>query len=361
MIGLAVGDLLCPTDMMVKAFSVEGVRERISRVLTTDFVSKDRADIRRTWRVVEEKGPAAEPAPADLRGLITEADLLAVHICPLSADTLRAARRLKMIATARGGLENIDMKAANELGIPVINTPNHNSQAVAEYTIGLMLAETRNIGRSFMALKTSEGWREYYANTEFIPELNGSTIGLVGFGQTGRLVARKLQSFEARLLVHDPFVDDKTIAETGCAKVELDTLLRESDIISLHVRLTDKTRGMIGEKQLRMMKPSAYLINTARAGLVDLEAFCRALRERWITGAAVDVYEYEPVRPDYPLFALDNVTVTNHRAGDTRNSYWKAPILMGQQFAKLLRGQKPDFLVNPEVLSRKGLYYCAGG
>ena len=128
---------------------------------------------------------------------------------------------------------------------------------------------------------------------------------------------------------------------------------RESDIVSLHVRPNDNTRGMIGEPQLRMMKPSAYLINTARAGLVDLEAFCRALRERWITGAAVDVYESEPVKLEYPLLALDNVTVTNHRAGETRNSYWVAPLLMGAQSAKLLRGETPEFIANPEVLTRK--------
>ena len=353
MIGLAVGDLLCPTDKMATTFSVEGLRGKISKVWTVDFTNKDRADIRRTWRNVEENGPAAEPAPERLLELIAEAELLAIHICPISAETLRAARRLKAIATARGGLENIDLKAATDLGIPVINTPNHNSQAVAEFTIGLMLAETRNIGRSYLALKSSGAWREYYPNAEFIPELLGSTIGIVGFGQTGRLVARKLQSFEARILVYDPFVDGQTIARAGCTKVELEELLRDSDIVSLHVRLTDKTRGMIAEPQLRMMKPSSYLINTARAALVDLAAFCRALKEHRITGAAVDVYEAEPVKSDHPLFALENITVTNHRAGDTRNSYWAAPLLMGEQLVKLLRGEKPDFLVNPEVLKRK--------
>jgi D-3-phosphoglycerate dehydrogenase len=338
---------------MVLTYTVDGVKEKVARVLRTDFVNKDRADIRRTWRNVEENGPAAEPAPEGLLSLLAEADLLAIHICPISAETLMAAPKLKAIATARGGLENIDMKKATELGIAVINTPNHNSQAVAEYTIGLMLAETRNIARSYHALKTSVGWREYYPNTEFIPELNGSTIGLVGYGQTGRLVAKRLQSFDVRILVFDPFVDASAVAKEGCTKVELDQLLKESDIVSLHARLTDKTRGMIGEKQLRQMKPSSYLINTARAGLVDLDAFCRALKENWITGAAVDVYEAEPVKPDHPLFALDNVTVTNHRAGDTRNSYWVAPILMGKQFDMLLRGERPNFLANPDVLKRK--------
>ncbi|MGA2481237.1 MAG: NAD(P)-dependent oxidoreductase [Spirochaetia bacterium] len=248
MVGLAVGDLLCPTDKMVLAYSVEELKGKISRVLATDFCNKDRADIRRTWRNVEENGPAAEKPPADLCSLIAEADLLAIQICPISAATLMAAPRLKAIATARGGLENIDMKKATELGIAVINTPNHNSQAVAEYTIGLMLAETRNISRSYMALKSAAGWREYYPNTDFIPELNGSTIGLVGFGQTGRLVARRLSSFDVKILVYDPFVDPAALVKAGYAPVGLPELLKESDIVSLHARLTDATKGMIGEK-----------------------------------------------------------------------------------------------------------------
>jgi D-3-phosphoglycerate dehydrogenase len=107
---------------------------------------------------------------------------------------------------------------------------------------------------------------------------------------------------------------------------------------------------MFGEKQLRMMKPTSYIVNTARAGLFDLRILKRALEEKWIYGAAVDVYEKEPVSPDYPLLSLDNVTFTNHRAGDTRNAYWKAPLLMGKQVLKLLSGEKPDFIVNPEVL-----------
>jgi D-3-phosphoglycerate dehydrogenase len=349
--GLAVGDLLLPTSKMVNLFSVEGVRELVPEVHTTEFVSTDRNEIRRTWRNVEEHGPEAEPPPSDLPALIRDADILAVHICPLSRSTLEEARSLRIISTARGGVENIDVGAATEMGIAVLNTPNHNAQAVAEYTIGLMLAETRNIARSHRALKNGQ-WREYYPNTEGIPELNGSTVGIVGFGQNGRLVAQKLGSFDVTILVHDPYVPEEIIRTAGCKPTDLDTLLRESDVVTLHVRLTPRTMGMMGERELRLMKPSAYLVNTARAGLIELDALVRALREKWIIGAAVDVYESEPVWEGYPLLELDNVTCTNHRAGDTRNSYWKAPLIMGGQVAKLLRGEKPDFIVNPEVLSK---------
>jgi D-3-phosphoglycerate dehydrogenase len=347
--GLAVGDLLLPTSKMVNLFEADGVKEHVSQVLTTEFRNRDRADIRTTWRSVEEKGPEGVEPPADLADLMDEVAIAAVHICPLSGEMIARARNLKIISTARGGTENIDLAAATERGIAVLNTPHHNAQAVAEYTVGLMLAETRNIARSHHELKNGV-WREYYPNTEFIPELNDSTVGIVGYGRNGRLVARKLRSFTTRILVHDPYVSDQEITAAGYRPVDLPTLLREADIVTLHVRLTPETRGMVNEEQLRMMKPSAYLINTARAGLIDLHAFHRALDEKWITGAAVDVYETEPVPPDHPLLGLDNVTVTNHRAGDTRNAYWKAPLLMGEQVAKLLRGERPDFIVNPEVL-----------
>ncbi len=349
--GLAIGDLLVPTDKMRALFEVDGVKDKMTEVVSTDFINKDRADIRRTWRVIEDGGPGAEEPPKDMARLIEDVDFLAVHICPVSREMIDRARNLKVILSARGGLENIDMDAANDRKIPVIHTPHHNAQAVAEYAIGLMICETRNMARSEVAIRRDQKWREYYPNTENILELNGSTIGLLGFGQTGRLVAEKLRSFDlGRLLVFDPYVDQSEISSLGGEKAELEEVLAESDILSLHVRLTKDTRGMIGRDELRSMKESAYLINTARAGLVDTDALVTALRENWIRGAAVDVFDVEPAPMEHPLFSLDNVTVTNHRAGDTRNSYWKSPLLMGEQLAMLLAGEKPRYVVNKHVL-----------
>ncbi|MBN2323750.1 MAG: 2-hydroxyacid dehydrogenase [Spirochaetes bacterium] len=343
---VAVGDLFIPTDKMKGLFFVEGVREKVDIVETVTFDSKNRDDIRRKIRNIEANGPEAEPPPAHLFEMVQDTDILAVHLCPLSRSLIEHAKSLKVICTARGGTENIDMKAVNGRRIPVINTPHHNANAVAEYVVGLMIAETRNIARSHHALKKGE-WREAYGNSAHIPELAGSKIGIVGFGQTGRLVAEKLKSFGVETTVCDPFVDEKTIREAGFRCGDLGTVLTESDIVSIHVRLAENTRGMIGENELRGMKPSAYLINTARAGLVDLGALVRALTEGWIQGAAVDVFEKEPAPADHPLFSLDNVTVTNHRAGDTLNAYWKAPLLLGEQLAKFIAGERPAFLANP--------------
>lgn len=347
--GLAVGDLFIPTSKMIEVFSAEGVRDSVTKVVATEFKTKDRDDIRRKIRNIEKYGPDAEAAPKDLENLIHDVDILVIHQCPISRKMLLRARNLKILGTARGSVENIDIKTATERGVAVINTPNHNAQAVAEYTIGLMIAETRNIGRSHYALKNGE-WREYYLNTEFIPELNESTVGLIGFGYNGKLVARKLRSFDMNILVHDPYVSDEIIEELGGHPVDFKTLLKESDIVSIHVKLTPETEKMIGEKELKMMKSSSYIINTSRASIIELKALTKALKEKWIMGAAVDVYEVEPAPPDNPLFSLDNITVTNHRAGDTRSAYWKAPLLIGKHIAKLLRGEVPDFIVNPEVM-----------
>ncbi|MCG8403306.1 MAG: 3-phosphoglycerate dehydrogenase, partial [Firmicutes bacterium] len=235
-------------------------------------------------------------------------------------------------------------------GIAVINCPVHNAEAVAEYTIGLMIAETRNISRSHCSLKNGV-WREGYPNSDRVPELNSSTIGLIGFGTIGKLVAKKLKGFNAKIMVSDPYLSNKVIRNEGGIPVDLNTLLKESDIVSLHSRLTDSTKHMIGQREFGLMKSSAYFINTARAGLVDMNALRKVLSEKRIAGAALDVYENEPVTREEPLFELDNVTVTNHRGGDTLNSYWKAPLILKKQVEDFFNEIKPDFLVNFQMFS----------
>lgn len=347
--GVAVGDRFIPKEKMAELFQVEGVRGTVTEIIPLDFESVDRSDIRRKIRNIEANGPAAESPPAGLGAAIEDAEILAVHLCPVSRSIIEKAKNLKVICTARGSVDNLDVAVLCERRIPIITTPHHNSNAVAEYVVGLMIAETRNIARSYSALRGGT-WREHYGNSSLIPELRGAQIGLLGFGQIGRLVAEKLESFGAKILVCDPLVAEADVKKAGYTYVDRERIFRESDILSLHVKLTADTRGIVGERELRLMKPSAYLVNTARAALVDTAALVHALKERWISGAAVDVFEEEPAPPDHPLLSLDNVTVTNHRAGDTRDAYWLAPLLMGEQLAMYLRGQKPRFLANPEVL-----------
>ena len=349
--GLVIGDYLLPTEVLEGFFHGDGIEEFITSYEKTDFVVKTRAEIRNVWRQLELHGPSGVPYPEAMPQMVEDAEVLVVHICPVCREIIQRAKKLKLIVSARGGLENIDREEATKRGIPVIHPPHHNANAVAEYTVGMMLAETRNIARSHLALREGK-WQEFYPNSSFIPELAELKVGIVGFGQNGQLVCEKLRSFDTTILVSDPFVADDAIRQAGFIPMKLEELLREADIVSLHVRLTKQTERMIGEGEFALMKPTAYLINTARSGLVDTQALIGALKNKVIQGAAIDVFDTEPLPADSELTRLENLTATNHRAGDTRASYWNAPNLMRKQALKLFRGETPRFVANRQVLEK---------
>lgn len=349
--GLVIGDYLLPTEVLEGFFHGDGIEQYVTSYEKLDFVVNTRAEIRNVWRQLELHGPSGVPCPPAMPHMVEDVEVLVVHICPVSKEIIQRAKNLKLIVSARGGLENIDLEEATRRSIPVIHTPNHNANAVAEYTVGMMLAETRNIARSYMALRSGT-WQEFYPNSSFIPELTELKIGIVGFGQNGQLVCEKLKSFDTTILVSDPFVPDETIRQAGFIPMKLEDLLREADIISLHVRLTKQTEKMIGEAQFALMKNTAYLINTARSGLVDTQAMINALKNKAIQGAAIDVFDAEPLPAGSELTQLDNLTITNHRAGDTRASYWNAPNLMRRQAVQLFGGQTPRFVANRQVLQK---------
>ena len=234
-------------------------------------------------------------------------------------------------------MENLDVEAATERGIIISNNPAHNANAVAEYTLGLILCETRNICRSHFALKNGQ-WRKVYPNTaSTIRELKDLTVGVVGFGSVGRLVAEKLKALGCRILVSDPFCK-----EAPYSIVPLDELLQASDVVTLHAR----AKGVIiGERELEMLKPTAVLINTARAHLVDTLALKRSLDRGRPLSVALDVFDTEPDIPGF-LREYDNVTITSHRAGDTINSYKDAPAFAMDNYLGFLEGKPLRFRVN---------------
>jgi len=213
---------------------------------------------------------------------------------------------------------------------------------VAECTLGLILAEIRNLARGHARLLGGK-WDRSFPNSEDIPELYRRTVGLVGYGAVGQLVARYLEALGCRLLAFDPYFSGNP---APTVLTDLPTLLRESDVVSLHARLGPDTQGLIGAKELALMKPSAILVNTARSGLVDEAALVRALAERRIMGAALDVFDREPLPPDHPLLRLENVTLTPHLAGSTRDGFRNSPVLLAGHFARMLRGERPLPIVN---------------
>ncbi len=267
----------------------------------------------------------------------------------MTKTVMDAGTRLKVISKYGVGVDTIDVEYATKRGILVCFTPGVNCDAVAEHTLGLILAVLRKIPQSMISLKNG-GWREEKFLGE---ELTGATVGVIGFGNIGMRLAEKLAGFEVRLLVYDPYVPEERIKRGGGQKVALSDLLRNSNIVCLNLALTQETFHMIGESQIRQMMPTSYLFNTARGPLIDGKALYRALKEGWIAGAGLDVFEEEPVNPRDPFFSLDNVVVTPHLGGSTTKARKRLVIMAVENLMKVLKGDLPERenIVNPEVLS----------
>jgi D-3-phosphoglycerate dehydrogenase len=337
---LVISDTYIPCRFMEAGFASlaeVGVEVQVRRWEHPALVDLQQANL-----AIEQGGPQSVSLPADVAGDVAGFDIVCVQFAPLARRFIEAAARLKVIGVLRGGTENVDVPFATSRGIAVLNTPGRNARAVAECAMGMILAEIRNIARSHACLKAGQ-WRRSFANSDGIPELCGKTVGLVGYGAVGQLMAGYLQAFGAAILAFDPYHR----GDPAPAKlVELDTLLRESDVVSLHARLTAGSYHLIGEQQLALMKPTAVLVNTARSGLVDEAALTRALAERRIMGAALDVFDVEPLPPDHPLLALDNATLTPHLAGSTIDAFRNSPRMMAGHLRRMLLGEQPLPVVN---------------
>jgi phosphoglycerate dehydrogenase-like enzyme len=265
---------------------------------------------------------------------------------PFTARVLEVSPQLKVISRTGVGYDAIDVKAATAGGIIVCNTPGVNRHAVAEWTFALMLSFARKFKANFSEVR-SGGWTRHEGM-----DLAGKTLGLVGLGTIGKEVAQRAQAFEMRILACDVIRDAQFAEEHQVAFVPLEELLRASDFVSLHTFLNDKTRHLINADRLSLMKPTAFLINTARGGLVDTEALCRALAEKRIAGAALDVFEGEPLRADSPLRALENVTLSPHVAGVTADARQLSGDMAAENLICALKGERPPGILNPDVLTR---------
>lgn len=301
---------------------------------------------------VEKQGPEIEPCDPLVLEHGADANILMGLFIPVSSKVMDAMPNLRIVGVSRAGLENVNVEEATKRGILVFNVMGRNAHAVSDFAVGMMLAEGRNIARAHYAIKSGT-WRKTFSNSSMVPELNGKTVGLVGFGYIGSLVAKKLSGFDVNVIVYDPYTDPEKIKEAGCTPVEqLEELFSTSDFVSMHARLTDANKGMIDERLIGMMKPTAYFINTARAGLVDQDALAKALKENKIAGAALDVFTTEPIAEDSPFLELDNVTLTTHLAGTTSDALSNSPYLLAADIARFLKGEQAKFIINPEVIEQ---------
>jgi D-3-phosphoglycerate dehydrogenase len=291
---------------------------------------------------------------------------LAVHDCTTAADlaahahdadvvwlfggsrvllggNLAAVPRCRAILRTGSGTDNVPVEEATRRGILVANTPAAVSDGVSDHLIALLFAVTRRVAELDRAIRAGR-WGQ--ASARPLNAVHGRTLGLVGFGHVARDVVRKLSGFALRVLAYDPYVTAETMAAHGVTAAGLPDVLAEADFVSLHCPLTAETRHLIGEWELRRMKPTAILLNTARGPVIDEQALVRALREGWIAAAALDVLETEPPGPDNPLLALNNVVLTPHAGGHSAGGMeirWRLSV---ETVLALARGQAPRSWVN---------------
>ncbi len=342
---LAVGDIFVTTEMMREAFSE--YKDLFDDVETLFFGKKTRKAMRDTVKLIELGGREKCALPKGYLEAVEKAEILMVHLCPVTEQVLSRAKNLKYILCNRGGVENVDVEAASARKIKVLTNPAHNSNAVAEFTIGVMFSEMRNIARSHLSLKNGD-WREKYPNSGKIIEMKDLTVGIVGFGNAGELVCEKLSGFGCQILISNLFEPEHTNPRIHWDRVrfvELDELIMMSDVISLHAR-SNSEKPIFGKREFEMMKDTAYFINTSRSYMVDYNALYNALNKQLIEGAAIDVFEVEPLG-DHPFLSLDNITLTNHRGGDTVNAYADSPKMMLEELSNWLQEEKmPRFWYN---------------
>jgi len=274
--------------------------------------------------------------------LIDGAEILVTHLAPLSASIMDRCPSLKFVAVSRGGPVNIDMRAARQRNIIVVNTPGRNASAVAEFTIGAILVETRLITRGHDALRRGEWRGDLYRADRTGEELSEMTVGVIGYGEIGTRVVRLLKAFGCRILVADPYVQlSASDRADGVEQVALERLLAESDVVTLHPRVTKETEKLINAETLAQMKPSAILINTARGPLVDYDALYEALKDKRIRSAMLETFAVEPVPADWPLLKLGNVTLTPHIAGASVKTVTYAAGLAATEVRRYLAGEPP--------------------
>ena len=297
---------------------------------------------------VEALGPDFEIRHVDgadraaLLPAIVDVDAILVRSATkVDAEAIAAAKKLKVVARAGVGLDNVDVKAATQAGVMVVNAPTSNIVSAAELAVALLLASARNIAPASQALKDGQWKRSKYTGVE----LTDKTVGVVGLGRIGLLVAQRLSAFGVKLVAYDPYVQPARAAQLGIRMLPLDELLAESDFITVHLPKTPETVGLIGEEALRKVKPTVRIINAARGGIVDEHALYVAIKEGRVAGAGLDVFATEPCT-DSPLFEFEQVVATPHLGACTDEAQEKAGIAVARSVRLALAGELVPDAVN---------------
>ncbi len=344
---LVIGDGFIPASAYLSSFAATPEATGLVDAHGVDW-SGAKARHHELQQVMEVSGANAVPAPPELLAAVDGVQALGLHFAPVGAELIAAAGDLKLISVARAGLENVDLAAATARGIGVVPAMGRNAGAVAELQIGLMLAETRNISRADVSIKTG-GWRKDFPGARI--EIADSTVGMIGFGHVGRVFARRLAGFGPRLLAFDPYADDAQLAEYGVERAEtMDEVFAAGDFVAVQARHTPQTDRFVGAAQFALMKPGAYFINVSRSRLVDTKALLDVLQAGAISGAGLDVFDEEPLPEHSPWRFLDNVTLTTHFGGDTESTNRTSARLVAAAVLEFARTGKVAHAVNAAEL-----------
>jgi D-3-phosphoglycerate dehydrogenase / 2-oxoglutarate reductase len=342
---LVAGDHFVLTDLLVDALHREVPDGLEVGELTLGWPVEP---FGRIGEVDEASGSEDEMIEA-LRGV----EVCVTQMAPLTEKVLEASPDLRLFCISRGGPVNANIAAATAHGVAVTSAPGRNATATAEQSVGMLIATTRRIPQTHADL-TSGTWRgDYYRYDAVGPELEGSTVGVIGYGAVGSRVARILQGFGATVLAHDPYLEPHDFA-AGVERVELDDLLRRSRFVTLHARVTPDNKGMIGAEQIALMQPGSVLVNCARGALLDYDAACDALDSGHLFGAAFDVFAQEPIPPGSRLLSTPNLVMTPHLAGGSRETAERAAAIVAADVGRYLRGEEIPNCANPQVLRGRG-------
>jgi lactate dehydrogenase-like 2-hydroxyacid dehydrogenase len=302
-------------------------------------------------------GPSTERVSGlapELEAHLEEAEgLLTLLTVAVGEELLKRCPRLKVVSNMAVGVDNVDLAACTAWGIPVGHTPGVLTEGTADLTMALLLAVARRLPEASRDAREGR-WTTWRPTGWLGADLNGATLGIVGMGKIGRAVAQRAKGFGLRLVYSSRRAVPEVEAEWGAIRLELGELLSESDFVSLHVPLNGETRGMIGEAELRRMKPTAIVINAARGPVVDSQALYRALSEGWIAAAGLDVTDPEPLPAGHPLYGLANCLVAPHIGSATLGTRWKMAELACQNVLAGLAGERLPHCANPAVYERSG-------
>lgn len=323
------------------------------KVLVTDYV----------WKTLEPEKAILNQIGADLIVAEEESEATFVKYAPkvdailttwakVSTPVIEAATRCQVIGRYGIGLDNIDVETATQLGIAVTNVPTYCLEEVSDHAMALLLGLARKIPRLDQVVK-NRGWDRNIGPQVF--RLRGQRLGLIGFGKIAQLIVPKAKGFGLEIVVYTPRLTDEVAAQHGVQRVDLDQLITTSDFISLNCPLTPETHHLINADRLQAMKPTAYLINTARGDIIDNDALYTALTEGWIAGAGLDVLPDEPPSPDFNLLGLDDAIITPHSAFWSEESIYDLQVTAAQEVTRVLSGEMPHSLMNPEVLENTAL------